>query len=181
MGVMMPAYREARIAAYMTVDGSNLHQVGLARQLYEQDTDDRELFRIAPLVQGGYLSRPLVVSPLDFTEIGIGNVWLQDIHEIHTREPYKLSFVSVADLHLDFVIKKIQGDGSFGWAASLANGSYVPKAFEPFDGRFLRLSESGAVSVKHQAPLVRIGDHTTQYDSLSPFVDNPEKYFPHER
>ncbi|MBX3112802.1 MAG: hypothetical protein KF857_12455 [Fimbriimonadaceae bacterium] len=176
VGLLLPAYREARRSAYMTVDSSNLHQVDVGRRLYESDTDDVPVFKLYQLVRSGYVTKTCVISPLDFTDMGIGNVWLEHVGEPHRREPYRLTYVSVGDAHLIGTIEQIRSDQSFGWLASLASGRYHPKTFEPFDGKFLRLSESGAVWIKHEPPLTWIGNHTTEYSSLAPFVDHPESY-----
>lgn len=76
--LLFPAIQKARAQAYRASCISNLHQLGLAVQLYQQDFNcDGQLYRVPQnidiLVKDYAKSSAIFVCPLDTTERGYGN------------------------------------------------------------------------------------------------------------
>jgi type II secretory pathway pseudopilin PulG len=72
-------FQAARVRSLLTVDASNLRQIGQAAEMYASDHNGLRPLSVRELYTEGRLEKGIVVSPLGPTEEGIANRFVEGL------------------------------------------------------------------------------------------------------
>lgn len=164
--ILLPVFARAHRHAKVSVDISNLRQLGHAASLYAGDHNDRFVPSAGYLVDTGYCPVDVVFSPLDMTDSGLANLYGKANKLASGGEfeewPSKVSYVGLFEWassdymkseqhHFRFVRESTDNDG---WLISQSGGDIEIRetthqsetASIPFhSGHYLRLTMAGGV------------------------------------
>ena len=100
-GLLFPVFSRVRANSYKASCISNLHQLGLATQMYQQDYQCEKIapnvpLRVDPIIQSYAHSPQILQCPLDTTKLGYGNSALE-----HQISDYRDSYVYLGTFYAE--------------------------------------------------------------------------------
>jgi type II secretory pathway pseudopilin PulG len=167
LGALLFAGFRATIGqARSSVDASNLRQIGQAAEMYAAGHDGERTLSAGPLVVARLVSPEIVVSPLDVTEEGIANRFLEKMLDEIKKEvtlPCRTSYVGMREggkrLHVDWMRQEFEEMArtrrDFGWLVNVARfslGSSGEDHVMDGSGPYQRLLLDGSLRAKRRNP-----------------------------
>lgn len=193
--ILLPVFARAYRSSKVSVDVSNLRQIDVAKNLYAADYNDRFIPSAGFLSANGYCSQDVVVSSLDITEEGIGNIYKM-MHAwrggaISGPWPMRVSYHGLYENfpgnwfeHAErFAFAMQEKSGYDGWLVSLSGGEIrvyeagflpdIPISMAFHHGHFLRLTYAGSIVHRQLAYGSRyIHGDLTVAETVGYFSDN---------
>lgn len=113
--LLFPAFTQAKIRAFEATENSNLHQLGLAHDLYVADHDDQTPGASVPVIGAKYAPPIVASSPLDPFPLG----WANEMRSPgQGRTAYKDSFVALRDCAGEMFFDDYRVSKNGGWLIS---------------------------------------------------------------
>jgi len=164
-GISAAVYAQATARGKLTVEISQMHQIGLAANLYHEQYD---AWPMSPtqLVNGGLTPKDLWLSPRDRYPRGFSNEWLTDMgtgtptNMLSRRSAFPNTYISLGDFHqaLQFV-NKVMERASPGLFVSLLDSklSAGSDLGGNYEGIYRRVLLDTSVVIRHQQGYTRTG------------------------
>ncbi len=154
--IIVPLLSRAKQNANQTTAISNLHQLGLAANLYHQDVGEYAI-SVRQLVQGGYADKTLASSPFDKVPDGWANQFAKQVEHQRTAmekpSPFRLTFMSMKGFGFGLShLRSWEDKENPGWLVDPTIGKLqAGSAPWPWEGSYMRLCLDSAV-VRRQEP-----------------------------
>lgn len=181
--VVLPVLARSKKQAYRANDLSNLHQLGIAAALYQQDAGEWPA-SVDNLVASELVPREIVASSLDGSALGLANLlaegWKRFNPSIEVGLPYKCSYIGWREYRVSVKERErwiLPGVAS-GWLVDLTptDPGYDP-VLSDRKGRFRRLTFEGSV-INRPIQMLDCSDHGQSapcFMAVTMFVDpDPE-------
>lgn len=165
-GIVSSTVVLGKTRATLAVDLSNMHQLGVAANIYESDHDDRQTMRVAQLIDSGLVPEGVCSSPLDRLEGGYVRQFMDHIGvpQDFPRPKWKVSYVGLGDgmWQEPRFVSTIADRPNPGWLVCLVrgqstrlatDGSLVEVGAALRTGLYHRLLTTGSVVARYQGKL----------------------------
>lgn len=180
--ILLPILLRAKRQALRTTDLSNLHQLGIAATLYQQDTGGWPV-SVMDLARTNRSATEVAVSPLDSTPFGLANKlamnWRIDPYSPDLAIPFKCSYIGMREYQVGGEADDwIYANSSGGWLVDM-NGmepGHLPMLNDR-KGLYSRLRFDGSV-VKRSIQMldcVEVGKAAPCFMPMTMFVDVDER------
>ena len=154
VGLIATIYSASKTRAFVTVDISNLRQMGVAGAIYASNHDDRFPLNVRPLYQEGLVPASICLSPLDHTTGGLATrfVSVMALKEKTEWEPLvPTTYIGPRDggwTWESFSAQVIENRNP-GWLVNLVLAKRSsPNSYEPGLGPYYRLMMDGSVKLR---------------------------------
>lgn len=179
IGVLAPVIVVAKRKAKESSDLNEMHQLGLAGAMYQEQSGDFPT-GTAPLVRSGLAPITICSGLVDPYPQGLANM-LVSAAESHYGSsntlvtPYRNSYVGPREFNMSMaVLRKYLGDAKAeGWLVDLSSGTRVDPTNGLFMGRYRRLLNDTSVVARQMTghPVTQDGRVGTRYYTYDYFGD----------
>jgi len=158
-------YAQATARGKLAVEISQMHQIGLAANLYHEQYD---AWPMSPtqLVDGGLTPKNLWLSPRDRYPRGFANEWLTEMGTgtptdyLRDRSSFPNTYICLGDYHkVQAYVNKVVEKASAGLFVSILDSKPVALSGlrGDYEGIYRRVLLDGSVVIRHQRGFTRPG------------------------
>ncbi len=200
VGLTLPLLAQAKRSAYHSVSLSNLHQLGIAQGIYENNNNNYMAYGAPTLVTAGLVPKALVASTLDPYPAGETNAFISELASaypvtfrqrfLNDLSPYKLTYFGWREARAGFdpsgaYRRCIAGQPGAGWVVdpTYYNRSPYPLIHDNTPiamSAYVRLKNDGSVGFEHtryHGNCTSAKDLSCAYSQYTDFADGDQTWF----